>query len=77
MARRLFLLQFISAHLLILFLLHLPLRSYASGPPDPQAYVEWARTLGIDSSNVTLVHTPLGGWTVRASRPIKKGDIFL
>ena len=77
MASRLVLLQFISAPLLLLVLLHLPLRSDASGSPDPHAYVEWALSLGIDSSNVTLVHTPLGGWTVRASRPIKKGDIFL
>jgi hypothetical protein len=61
----------------LIFVFAHDLFSIALASPDPRAYVEWAHSLGIDSANVTLFHTPLAGWSVKAARPIRKGEIFL
>jgi hypothetical protein len=63
------------APLLLLLLIHSPL---ASSHPNPDAFIAWAHSVGLDSSNITLQSpTILAGWGVRASRPILKGQIFM
>jgi hypothetical protein len=60
-----------------LFLLLTALTSITVALPEPRAYVKWARSIGINSENITISHTPLAGWTVKAARRIRKGDTFL
>jgi hypothetical protein len=62
-----------------LLILLLPLHIFpASCIPDPHALIAWADSIGLDSSNITLQSpTIFEGWGVRASRRIRKGEIFM
>ncbi len=67
----------ISLYLLSLLLLPIAIRSQSFTSPEPHAYVQWAKSIGIDSANVTIAYSPMAGYFAKAAQPIRKGEIFL